>query len=82
MLRALPNASNSAANKGPAHAVAAKAPAPSQIQQETQEKVGDLIEQAINVTKINQVVLAGGYGLNCVANYYFQKPLIRYQTAS
>jgi len=43
------------------------------IQQETQEKVGDLIEQAINVTKINQVVLAGGYGLNCVANYYLQK---------
>lgn len=43
------------------------------IQKETQEKVGDLIEQAINVTKINQVVLAGGYGLNCVANYYLQK---------
>ncbi len=43
------------------------------IQKETQEKVGDLIEQAINVTNINQVVLAGGYGLNCVANYYLQK---------
>ena len=43
------------------------------IQKETQEKVGNLIEQAINVTKINQVVLAGGYGLNCVANYYLQK---------
>jgi len=43
------------------------------IQKETQEKVGNLIEQAINVTNINQVVLAGGYGLNCVANYYLQK---------
>jgi len=43
------------------------------IQQETQEKVGDLIEKAINITNINQVVLAGGYGLNCVANYYLQK---------
>ena len=43
------------------------------IQKETQEKVGDLIEQAISITNINQVVLAGGYGLNCVANYYLQK---------
>ena len=43
------------------------------IQNETQEKVGDLIEQAISVTGLNKVVLAGGYGLNCVANYYLQK---------
>ena len=49
------------------------------IQKETQEKVGNLIEQAINVTKINQVVLAGGYGLNCVANYYLQKRFPRVQ---
>jgi len=43
------------------------------VQQETQELVGDLIEKAIALTDKKNVVVAGGYGLNCVANYYLQK---------
>lgn len=43
------------------------------VQQETQEKVGDLIQFAIEKTGINNVCLSGGYGLNCVANYYLKK---------
>lgn len=44
-----------------------------QVQQETQNLVGSMIEQAIEITKVKNVVIAGGYGLNCVANYYFAK---------
>lgn len=44
-----------------------------QIQQDTQRLVGDLIEQSVAATGITNVVIAGGYGLNCVANYYFAK---------
>lgn len=40
------------------------------VQEETQKMVGDLIECAIASGEKN-VVLAGGYGLNCVANYYY-----------
>ena len=43
------------------------------IQQETQVLVGDLIEKAINLSREKNVVLSGGYGLNCVANYYYKK---------
>jgi len=43
------------------------------IQQETQELVGDLIQKAVDITGKTNVVIAGGYGLNCVANYYLQK---------
>lgn len=43
------------------------------IQHETQTMVGDLIEQAVNATGETNVVIAGGYGLNCVANYYYLK---------
>lgn len=43
------------------------------IQQETQRLVGDLIERAVSSTDIKNVVIAGGYGLNCVANYYLSK---------
>lgn len=43
------------------------------IQQETQQLVGDLIEKAVAMTGKKNVVVAGGYGLNCVANYYLQK---------
>lgn len=41
------------------------------VQDETQAMVGDLIEQAVNATGETNVVIAGGYGLNCVANYYY-----------
>lgn len=41
------------------------------VQQETQRLVGDLIEKAHKATGETNIVVAGGYGLNCVANYYF-----------
>lgn len=43
------------------------------IQQETQKIIGDYIETAIEKTGIKNVCIAGGYGLNCVANYYYKK---------
>jgi carbamoyltransferase len=43
------------------------------IQQETQEYVGDLIEKAVDITGEKNIVIAGGYGLNCVANYYYKE---------
>lgn len=43
------------------------------VQDQTQKLVGDLIEKALNITGEKNVVLAGGYGLNCVANYYLRK---------
>jgi len=41
------------------------------VQSETQEKVGDLIQKAVDKTGEKNIVIAGGYGLNCVANYYY-----------
>ena len=35
--------------------------------------LGNYVEKAIQETKLNNVVVAGGYGLNCVANYYLKK---------
>jgi carbamoyltransferase len=43
------------------------------IQQDTQRLVGDLIQKAIDFTGENNIVISGGYGLNCVANYYYKK---------
>jgi len=43
------------------------------VQQETQELAGDLIEKAVDMTGKKNIVIAGGYGLNCVANYYYKK---------
>jgi carbamoyltransferase len=43
------------------------------LQQETQEAVGDLIEKHLKETGLKQVCCAGGYFLNCVANYYLIK---------
>ena len=40
-------------------------------QKETQDQVLDLILSAAKMTGKNKVVLSGGYGLNCVANYYY-----------
>lgn len=42
------------------------------IQQETQKLLGDLIQSVIDATGENTFVIAGGYGLNCVANYYLK----------
>jgi carbamoyltransferase len=43
------------------------------VQDETQTLVGDLIEKAVAMTDKKNIVIAGGYGLNCVANYYYKK---------
>lgn len=43
------------------------------VQDETQTLVGDLIEKAVAKTGHKNIVIAGGYGLNCVANYYYKK---------
>ena len=43
------------------------------VQEETQTLVGDLIEKAVDMSGKKNVVIAGGYGLNCVANYYYKK---------
>jgi carbamoyltransferase len=43
------------------------------VQEETQTLAGDLIEKAVDRTGKKNVVIAGGYGLNCVANYYYKK---------
>ena len=43
------------------------------VQQETQKIVGDYIDYAYGSTGIKDIVICGGYGLNCVANYYFLK---------
>lgn len=44
-----------------------------QVQQETQKLVGDMIERFIDILDVKNVAIAGGYGLNCVANYYLTK---------
>ena len=43
------------------------------VQEDTQTLVGDLIEKAVDMSGKKNVVIAGGYGLNCVANYYYKK---------
>lgn len=41
------------------------------VQAESQQRVLDLILQAVEITGNKNVVLSGGYGLNCVANYFY-----------
>lgn len=41
------------------------------IQKETQEQVLNLIRFATSLTQEKNVVISGGYGLNCMANYYY-----------
>jgi carbamoyltransferase len=41
------------------------------IQTESQQMVLDLIRKAVKVSGRKNVVLSGGYGLNCVANYWY-----------
>lgn len=45
------------------------------VQIESQKAVLDLIKSAVEKTGNRNVVLSGGYGLNCVANYYYLKEL-------
>ena len=44
-------------------------------QTQTQEQVLQLIRKAVKLSGKKQVVLSGGYALNCVANYYYLKTL-------
>tara|TARA_B100000035_G_scaffold105736_2_gene89695 strand:+ start:6902 stop:8782 length:1881 start_codon:yes stop_codon:yes gene_type:complete len=46
-----------------------------QVQKETQEQIVELIKKAVDKTGHTNVVLSGGYGLNCVANYEYLKHL-------
>tara|TARA_B100001250_G_scaffold42121_1_gene33314 strand:+ start:5947 stop:7761 length:1815 start_codon:yes stop_codon:yes gene_type:complete len=41
------------------------------VQTESQQMVLDLIRKAVDMTGNTNVVLSGGYGLNCVANYWY-----------
>lgn len=41
------------------------------IQTESQQMVLDLIRKAVDMSGNKNVVLSGGYGLNCVANYWY-----------
>lgn len=45
------------------------------VQTETQEAVLKLIRKAVSITGKTNVVLSGGYGLNCVANYWYLEEL-------
>jgi carbamoyltransferase len=45
------------------------------LQQETQNYVLNLIQKYIEETGVKNVVISGGYGLNCVANYHYLKNL-------
>jgi carbamoyltransferase len=44
-----------------------------QIQNDTQEEVAKLIETSLRLTNNKQICIAGGYGLNCVTNYWLKK---------
>ena len=45
------------------------------VQTESQQRVLELILNAVEMTGNKNVVLSGGYGLNCVANYFFLETL-------
>jgi carbamoyltransferase len=44
-------------------------------QTQTQDQVVNLIRKAVEKSGKNKVVISGGYGLNCVANYYYLEAL-------
>lgn len=43
------------------------------VQKDTEEQMINLIQKAIDITGETNVVISGGYGLNCVANYKYVK---------
>ena len=45
------------------------------VQTETQKAAADLIRYAVELSGCKNVVISGGYGLNCVANYFYLKEL-------
>ena len=44
-------------------------------QKQTQDEVVNLIRKSVEITGNKNVVVSGGYGLNCVANYYYLEQL-------
>ena len=44
-------------------------------QTQTQEQVVNLLRKAVSDTGFKNVVISGGYGLNCVANYHYLEAL-------
>ena len=44
-------------------------------QKQTQKQVADLIRTAVETIGNKNIVVSGGYGLNCVANYYYLEEL-------
>lgn len=45
------------------------------VQKQTQKECLDLIYKAVQMSDCKNVVFSGGYGLNCVANYYYLESL-------
>ena len=45
------------------------------VQKESQKQCLDLIYKAVEMSGCKNVVFSGGYGLNCVANYYYLESL-------
>ena len=45
------------------------------VQTESQQSVTNLIRHAVEISGCKNVVISGGYGLNCVANYHYLKAL-------
>ena len=45
------------------------------LQTQTQEEMVKLIRKAVKQSGCNNVVISGGYGLNCVANYHYLEAL-------
>ena len=45
------------------------------VQTETQDRVTALIRKSVELSNCKNVVISGGYGLNCVANYHYLKEL-------
>lgn len=41
------------------------------VQTQTQDAVLQMIKKSVEMTGNKKVIITGGYGLNCVANYYF-----------
>ena len=43
------------------------------VQQECQEEIAKLVEKSLQMNNCNNITISGGFGLNCVNNYYLTK---------
>ena len=43
------------------------------VQRDTEQQMFDLIQKAVDITGETNIVISGGYGLNCVANFKYIK---------